>query len=378
MNDSQRFPGQLPDEPAEPIDWTTPFPQSVETPAEPGRVEFRGRTRTKTQAVRAGIVAGTGVLVVVAAAVAMGASPAAVSSGGASPAASEQPAASGELVPERQEKVGRGWAFGGPGGPLGGPGLRAGRAFGQISITAINGSDVSLKTDDGWTRTITVATSTSITKGGQPATLSELKVGDVIRFAETRNADGSYAITRIEIVVPQVAGVVTAVGADTITVTGRNGVTATIRTSSSTTYHVGQANGSRSDVKVGSAIIASGTKAADGSLDASSVTVLLPRVAGKVTAKTADTITITRPNGSTQTIHVSSTTTYDIAGANGGSLADIAVGMRVLVEGSTHPDGSIDAAAIEAGRLRGSGGREPAAPAPNASTAPNASGGTTG
>jgi hypothetical protein len=329
------------------------------------QVEFRGRTPTKTQAVRAGIVAGTGLVVAIAAAVAMGASPAPVPSGGASPAAS------GQATPDHRGKAGPGWAFGGAG-------RREGRAFGQISVTAINGSDISLRTDDGWTRTITVGSSTTITKAGQAAKVSDVIVGDVIRIAETRNADGSYTITRIDIVVPQVAGTVSAVDADSITISGRNGTTTTVRTSASTTYHVGKTDGSRSDVKVGSAIVASGTKAADGSLDATSVTVMLPRAAGKVTAKTATTITITGPNGTTQTVNVSSSTTYNVAGANGGSLADVSVGMRIVVEGTKRADGSIDASAIAAGRFRGNGGQDKDGQNPNASPAPSASGGTTG
>jgi hypothetical protein len=295
----------------------------------------------------------------------MGASPAPVPSGGAGPAAS------GQANPDKPGRAGAGWAFGGPG-------RREGRAFGQISITAINGSDLSLRTDDGWTRTITVGNSTTITKGGQAAKVSDVAVGDVIRFAETRNADGSYTITRIDIVVPQVGGTVTAVGADTITITGRNGTTTTVRTSASTTYHVGKTDGSRSDVKVGSAIVASGTKAADGSLDATSVTVLEPRVSGKVTAKTATTITIAGPNGTSQAVNVSSSTTYNVAGANGGSLADVSVGMRIVVEGTKRADGSIDASAIAAGRFRGNGGQDKDGQNPNASPAPSASGGTTG
>ena len=362
-DDGQRPAGEQPDAG---IDWTSPAaPSRAAAGADATGVDFRGRTRTKTQALRAGLIAGTGLLVALAAAVAMAASPAAVPSGGASPAAS------GQSVPEQHDKVGRGWAFGGPGG-------RQGRGFGQISVTAINGSDLALRTDDGWTRTITVAAATTITTGGQPGTLSDLTVGDVIRFAETRNADGSYTITRIDIVVPQVAGTVTAIGADSITIAGRDGTATTVRTSASTTYHVGRADGSRADVKVGSAIVATGTKAADGSLDAASVTVLQPRVAGTVTATTSSTITITGPNGTTRTIHVSAATTYSVAGASNGSLADVSVGMKVIVEGTARADGSVDASAIRAGRFRGTGGHDNDGLNPDTSPAPSASGATSG
>ncbi|HZC33019.1 MAG TPA: DUF5666 domain-containing protein [Candidatus Bathyarchaeia archaeon] len=372
--------------PTDSFESTFPFDPALPAPPPDGKgATFRGRTPAKTQAIRAGIVAGTGLLVAIGAAVAMGASPAPVPTTGANPGASAQPS------PGEHGRPGPGWAFTGPGrafggpgpafggpGPFGGPGGPVGRAFGQIKVTAINGSNVTLQTDDGWTRTIAVTGTTTITKGGQASTLSSLAVGDVIVFGETRNADGSYTITRIEIVVPQFAGTVSAVGTDTITIKGRDGTSTTIRTSTSTTYHLGRSDGSRSDVKVGSEIVASGNKAADGSLDATSVTVLQPLVAGTVTAKTADTITISRGNGTSQTIHVSSATTYHVAGTNGGSLADVTVGMRVFVQGSSRSDGSIDAAAIDAGPFRGNGGHDKNGVGPKTSAAPSASGGISG
>jgi len=384
MNDDTGPFGPRPTDSFEP---TSPVNPALAAPPPDGNgAEFRGRTPAKTQAIRAGIIAGTGLVVAIGAAVAMGASPAPVPTTGANPGASAQPS------PGEHGRPGPGWAFtapgrafggpgpafGGPGPGFGGPGGPVGRAFGEIKVTAVSGSNLTLQTDDGWTRTITVAGTTTITKGGQAATLSTLAAGDVIVFGETRNADGSYTITRIEIVVPQVAGTVSAVGADTITIKGRNGTSTTIRTTGSTTYHLGPTNGSRSDVKVGSEIVASGTKASDGSLDATSVTVLQPLVAGTVTAKTADTITISRGNGTSQTIHVSSATTYHVAGKTAGSLADVTVGMRVFVQGSPRSDGSIDAAAIDAGPFRGNSGHDKNGVGPKASAAPAASGGISG
>jgi hypothetical protein len=374
MNDDT---GPFGPRPTDSFESTSPLDAALAAPVPDGKgAEFRGRTPAKTRAIRAGIIAGSGLVVALGAAVAMGASPAPVPTTGANPGASAQPS------PGEHGRPGPGWAFTGPGRAFGGPGPGfggpVGRAFGQIKVTAINGSNVTLQTDDGWTRTITVTGTTTITKGGQAATLSTLAVGDVIVFGETRNADGSYAITRIEIVVPQVAGTVSAVGADTITIKGRDGTSTTIRTTASTTYHLGRSNGSRADIKVGSEIVASGNKAADGSLDATSVTVLQPLVAGTVTAKTADTITISRGNGTSQTIHVSSATTYHVAGTNGGSLADVTVGMRIFVQGSPRSDGSIDAAAIDAGPFRGDSGHDKNGVGPKASAAPSASGGISG
>jgi hypothetical protein len=219
---------------------------------------------SRSKPVRIGIVAGSAVLVVIAAVAAMGASPA-PSSSTANPGASAVP----EAPSNGTEPDG-----GLPGKP--GFGLRGGgfehRGFRDITISAINGSSLSLKTDDGWTRTITVGSSTPITKGGQTIAIGDLKVGDHIVFGESKATDGSYTITAIRVVLPVVGGQVTAVNGDTITVTEPGGATGTIHVGSTTTYHVnGNASAKLSDITVGSIVVAEGTLRSDGSLDATAV-----------------------------------------------------------------------------------------------------------
>jgi hypothetical protein len=167
--------------------------------------------------------------------------------------------------------------MGGPG--MGGPGMDGAgmrgpgmRGFGQISITAINDSNLSLKTIDGWTRTITVTSSTKITKGGATIALEDLRVDDEIRFSQTRNSDGTYTIDAIAVVLPRAGGEVTATTGTSITVTQRDGSSATIEVGSSTTYQVaGVTNASLSDVTVGMRVVAEGSKASDGTLTAARV-----------------------------------------------------------------------------------------------------------
>jgi len=243
-------------------------------PLEPNEVEFHEKVQTpigRTRAARAGIVGAAAFLFVVGAVAAMGASPS--PSTGAAPAATTAPDATTapgssaepdttKLDPDRH-------GFGGFGrGDFGGFG-RFG--FRDITITAINGSDLSLKTDDGWTRTITVTSTTTITKGGATITVGDLAVGDQIVFAQDRATDGTYSVTAIHVVLPSVVGQVTAIDGNTITVTQPRGTTATIHVDGSTTYEVNGAAGTLSDVKVGSFIAAEGTQRTDGSLDAAAV-----------------------------------------------------------------------------------------------------------
>jgi uncharacterized protein DUF5666 len=218
-------------------------------------------TLKRSAMLRVGVVLAAALVLLVSAALAFGASPA---PSGAAPQAS-QPAPGGSGAPRLRDRG------------LGGPGFRfnlgGGRlGFGAISITAIDGSNVSLKTEDGWTRTIAVTGTTKLTRAGAAIALAELKVGDRIRFHETRNADGTFAIDRIDIVLPSVVGEVTAKTADTITVEPLGGGSATIHVGASTTYRVaGKANATLADIAVGAIIGAAGQQRADGSIDAATV-----------------------------------------------------------------------------------------------------------
>jgi hypothetical protein len=215
--------------------------------------------------------------VIVSAAVAMGASPGPSTTSGAG--ASAAPGASAKPHAEGSERPDRGvFKFklkGGGFGPFafGGPGIGIGLGRGGVEITAIDGSKVSLKTVDGWTRTIEVTSSTQITKGGATIALNDLAVGDTIRFRQKRNDDGTFTVTRIEVVLPSVAGIVTAKTSSTITLRQSDGSSVTVHVNGSTQFRVQGVTGAAklSDVAVGMGLVANGEKNADGSLNASRV-----------------------------------------------------------------------------------------------------------
>jgi hypothetical protein len=246
---------------------------------EPSGIEFHDRVPApsgRSTGGRVAMVAGAIVLVAVGVAAVMGAS--APSATGADPSASVAPAASPSAaasleprstVPDRGAFPWTG-GFALPGVP-GRDGALGPGGFRGVTISAINGSDISLKTVDGWTRTISVESTTTITKGGATITVGDLTVGDEIRFAQKKAADGSYDVTAIVVVLPTVVGEVTAVDGDTIKVTQPGGTTATIHVDSHTTYRIDGASGSLSGVKVGAFIVAEGTQRTDGSLDAAAI-----------------------------------------------------------------------------------------------------------
>lgn len=252
-----------------------------------------------------------------------------------------------------------GWMFDGmgPGGRGNGMmrGFGRGADYGYITITAISGSKLSLKTDNGWTRTID-ATGATITKDGSTVALSALAVGDKIRFSETRNSDGTYAINAIAVIQPSVEGTVSSVAGDTVTLTLRDGSSQKVVLTAGTTYQLGRQSATRGAIVTGAEILARGTLASDGTLTASSVEVAPATAFGTVKSKDASSITLTLRDGSTLTLKVSSSTTYRVAGVSSASLSDVAVGAVVMASGTRNSDGSISAMLVRAGAAGRDGG----------------------
>lgn len=332
----------------------------LDRPIEEDGPSFQGRTGRRSALIRIGALVGAAGVLVLSAALTMAASPAPTASAGAiGPAASPAPGTS--TAP-------------GTGPRDGGPGMRGGRfgagwmhggmrgiGLGAITIQAISGSSLSLRTSDGWTRTISVGASTTITRGGQTISLADLKVGDQILFQETRDTDGTYTITAIQVVLPEIDGTVGALTSSGFTVKATDGTSTTVIVTGTTTYRLGRTAGTRADVKVGDRVAVDGTKGPDGSMTATSVRIAPAMVAGDVTAKTGTTITV-RLSGGTTTIHVSGSTTYRVAGKTSATLANIAVGSRIVAQGTQNSDGSLEATSVASMPARagwGAGGPGP-------------------
>ncbi len=83
---------------------------------------------------------------------------------------------------------------------------------------------------------------------------------------------GAFTATKVHLAQPRVGGIVTAKTGSTITVAIGDGTTKTINVDSATTYRVaGVENAGLDDIAVNSAVVATGTLNADGSLDATAV-----------------------------------------------------------------------------------------------------------
>jgi hypothetical protein len=235
----------------------------------------------------------------------------------------------------------------GRGGRMGGYG-----AFGSISVTAVDGTKLGLTTADGWTRTIDAAGAT-VTKSGQTVDLSTLEVGDSIVFDQSRQTDGTFKITAIQVVLPHADGTVKSVGDSSVTVTQRDGTDKVVQLTGSTTYQLaGAASKAAASTKaaltVGAAVDAEGTTATDGTFTATLVTIRAAQAGGTVTAKTGTSVTVTTRDGSSLKIDVDSSTTYLVAGTTAPTLSDVAVGAIVIAEGTRNTDGTFSATVVRA------------------------------
>jgi Domain of unknown function (DUF5666) len=332
----------------------TPTPPEVPADLPPRRPAF------SSGGLRAGIVLVACLVLVVPVLIAMGSTPGPATSAAG---ATATPTATAGVKSEPSKAPGfKGWSDGRM------KGLQSGPGRGPITITAISGSNLSLATADGWKRTIGVTSDAKLTKGGQTITVGDLKVGDEVRFTQTRNDDGTYTITAIVVPTPKTTGEVSAVSGNKVTLKKRDGSTQVITVTSSTIYTLGKADGSRSDVKVGVDVTAEGT--VDGSdFTALSVHVALAHASGEVTATTNSAITLKGRDGTTTVIHVSSSVRYRTRGKDAATIADIAVGDRVQVDGTRRSDGSLDAITVYGFGPKGTRDGQPKA-APTASAAP--------
>ena len=194
------------------------------------------------------------------------------------------------------------------------------------------------------TATITVSGSTTYTRAGKPASLSDVTAGSVLAVEGTPSSDTSFAATSIEIVLPHREGVVTAISGNNLTVTGFDARVYTISVDANTGYARAGKTATLSDIAIGSLIDAEGTVgSAPSILSALAITIELPRVAGKVTAITGDTVTVSGPDGTNSTIHLSSVTTYHAGKQSAATRSDVTVGSFVEAQGTVEADGTLDA-----------------------------------
>lgn len=138
------------------------------------------------------------------------------------------------------------------------------------TISAIDGTTVTLVTTDGWSRTVDT-TGIPITRGGDAVSVGELRVGDRLQVGQRRSDDGTWQVTRLRVALATVRGTVSALTGNGFEVTTQDGETVAVRVSETTTWMLGCRRGLTAPLEVGSQVVAQGLIADDGSLDATVV-----------------------------------------------------------------------------------------------------------
>lgn len=195
----------------------------------------------------------------------------------------------------------------------------------------------------GQTVTITVSATTTYSRAGATIGLGDIHPTDRIAVQGTRTAAGAITATKIEIVLPRLAGVITAASNGTLTLTGFDGATQMVNVNAQTTYERAGKKVDASAAATGAAIVATGTRNADGSLTALQISIQEPRIGGQVTTVNTDgsfVVAAHGPNGGTKTITTSAATSYAKPDGSAASAADIKQGSFIMAEGTLSADRS--------------------------------------
>ena len=207
---------------------------------------------------------------------------------------------------------------GGPAGP-GDFGLGGGRggSIGQGgTVTQVTPTTITVDTLFDATLTVTTDSSTIYSERGKKIARSAVAVGDEVAFGSpgwgsNANGSGTHGVTLVEIVQPHVLGKVVSMSGSQLVVTQQDGLNVTVNTSTSTTYGEAGESVPATDVGVGTVVSVTGTVSSDhDQIDATTIEIVLPTVAGRVTDVSGTTITITGFDGTAETVTTDSTTVF--------------------------------------------------------------------
>lgn len=165
------------------------------------------------------------------------------------------------------------------------------RAAGRpVTVSGVDGATLTLVTSDGWTRTVDT-TNVPIARDGTAITIADVRVGDTVRIVQRRADDGTWQVTRLQVLPTVARGTVTQVGTDGFVLSTRDGSEVTVRVSDATTWPTGcQPTTALDTLRVGDQVAVRGVSADDGSIDATMVATagqpLRPRTRGEMRRQT--------------------------------------------------------------------------------------------
>jgi hypothetical protein len=258
----------------------------------------------------------------------------------------------------KSPSLGRPAPFGRLGGGFGG------RGFGDFgrggTVKSFTATTITVDTAFNGTITVTTNASTNYSKGGKTVTRSALATGQQVAFLPASRPTASSTSTptlvgTVEIVLPHVSGKVISVNGSQVVVEQQDGLYVTVNLASSTAYDEAGQAAAPSAVVAGVEVSVTGALSSDHTqIDATTVDILLPSVAGQVTAVSGTTLTITGFDGTTETVTTGAGTVFrDKSGKT--TIASVAKGDFVEAFGTAGSGSSFAAVTVDVGPGMSSG-----------------------
>lgn len=244
---------------------------------------------------------------------------------------------------------------------------------GGLIVTGVSGSTITATAHRAQTVDVQVTATTVYTEAGASASLSDVKAGEAIAvqtaggvpmpgrpmYGAPLTGTQTITATGVTIILPRVSGVVSAVGASSLTLSTLDGVTKTVTLTSATRYQKAGQTVALSDVTLGTAVTSEGPLSADGSLAAVRVTIALPHLFGRVASVNGSTITLSGERGVTKTMTTSGSTTYVNADGSAATASAVKVDSFIGGEGVLSSDGkTLSALRVIVGWGKGPGGQD--------------------
>jgi hypothetical protein len=231
-------------------------------------------------------------------------------------------------------------------------------AFGRGgTITGLSATTITVDTPFGGSLTVTTNASTTYSESGKKIARSALASGEQVMFlrapavgSNSSSTGPSSPVETVVIVLPHVSGKVMSVNGSVVVVAQQDGLNVTVKTSSSTTYQQGGQSAPASDLQAGTEVFVTGTLSSDhDQIDATTIEIVLPSVAGRVTGVSGTTITITTFGGTTETVTTGSSTAFtDSSGKT--TIASVARGDFLLASGRPGSNNSFAAVSVRVGQ----------------------------
>jgi hypothetical protein len=254
------------------------------------------------------------------------------------------------------------------GGGFGAPGFWGGgfgrSGFGALglggTVTGLTATTITVDTARNGTTTVATDSSTVYSEDGRKVARSVLAAGEEVVFRPASPPAASTSSTPtlvkgVEIVLPHVSGKVMSVNGTQVVVQQADGLDVTVNLSSSTAYDAAGQAATSSAVVAGAEVSVAGTLTSDHTqIDATTVEIILPSVAGSVTAVSGRTISITSFGGKAVTVTTDSSTLFrDRTGKT--TIASVTKGDFVEAFGTVGAGNSFAAATVDVGPAASAG-----------------------